>query len=243
MGINLPLVLYTHTDMEDVWPMFFGQFQIYISNSTKIYVAVNKQTPSLPDNCIPILYDDSIPYTDRWKQILPEIKEEVFMFLHEDMILFDKPKFNYIERYYNLVKDKKVESIKMIYVPSNLIGGSLGFTGDMVSDIDNTLITNEFSQFSIQPTIISKTSFNSILDSVGSLNIWDFEMAVKNNFESYMVKLGGEVKRGLFHCDSIIFPYIATAISKGKWNTSEYKKELSIFFKEYNINPNIRGEV
>ena len=36
MGINSPLVLYTHTDMEDVWSMFFGQFQKYNSNTTKI---------------------------------------------------------------------------------------------------------------------------------------------------------------------------------------------------------------
>jgi hypothetical protein len=58
-----------------------------------------------------------------------------------------------------------------------------------------------------------------------------------------MVKLGNEIKRGVYHCDSIVFPYIATAINKGKWNTSEYKKELDILFKEYNINPNMRGEV
>ena len=58
-----------------------------------------------------------------------------------------------------------------------------------------------------------------------------------------MVKLGNEVKRGVFHCDSIVFPYIATAISKGKWNTSEYKKELNFLFKEYNINPKERGEI
>lgn len=242
MGINLPLILYTHTDMEDVWPVFFGQLQKY-DNNTKVYVALNKKSSLIPKEHTQVLYDDSIPYTNRWEQILPQIKEEVFMFLHEDMILFDEPKFDYIERYFNLVKDKKADSIKMIYVPSQQIAGSFSLTGDIVSDIDDTLITNEFSQFSIQPTIISKTSFLSILSSVGSLNIWDFEKAVKNNFNSYMVKLGNEIKRGVYHCDSIVFPYIATAINKGKWNTSEYKKELDVLFKEYNINPNIRGEV
>lgn len=123
----------------------------------------------------------------------------------------------------------------MIYVPSS--------NEDIISDIDSTLITNEFSQFSIQPTIISKSSFNKILDSVGSLNIWDFEKSVKNDFNSYMVKLGNEVKRGLYHCDSIVFPYIATAINKGRWNISEYRKELTLIFSKYNVNPSIRGEV
>lgn len=234
MGVSFPLVLYTHTDMEDVWPMFFGEFSKYIRD-TKIYVAVNKKTKLLPDYCIPVLYNDSTPYTDRWKEILPQISEEVFLFLHEDMILFDFPKLDYLERYYELVKSKKADSIKMIYVPSS--------NEDIISDIDSTLITNEFSQFSIQPTIISKSSFNKILDSVGSLNIWDFEKSVKNDFNSYMVKLGNEVKRGLYHCDSIVFPYIATAINKGRWNTSEYRKELTLMFSKYDINPTIRGEV
>ena len=58
-----------------------------------------------------------------------------------------------------------------------------------------------------------------------------------------MVKLGNEVKRGLYHCDSIVFPYIATAINKGRWNTSEYRKELTLMFSKYDINPTIRGEV
>ena len=32
MGIGLPIVVYTHTDMKDIWPMFFGQFKKYLEN-------------------------------------------------------------------------------------------------------------------------------------------------------------------------------------------------------------------
>ena len=42
------LVIYTHTDMKDVWPMFFGQLKKYISD-TKIYVAVNEDDTQLSD--------------------------------------------------------------------------------------------------------------------------------------------------------------------------------------------------
>jgi hypothetical protein len=41
----------------------------------------------------------------------------------------------------------------------------------------------------------------------------------------------------------LVFPYIATAINKGKWNMSEYSKELDFLFKEYNVNPFERGIV
>ena len=89
MGIELPIVVYTHTDMKDVWPMFFGQFKKYIKGY-KVYVAVNETDTQIPSDYIQLVYDDSKLYTERWGQILPQIEEEIIMFLHEDMILLSK---------------------------------------------------------------------------------------------------------------------------------------------------------
>ena len=228
MGIDVPIVVYTHTDMKDVWSMFFGQLKKYLPNN-KIYVVVNEDDTQLSD-MIRIIYDDTKPYTERWKEALPQINEETIIFLHEDMILFDEVDMSYIQRYYNLVNSGRVESIKMIYTNST----------NPPSDIDNTLIP---SAFSIQPTLISKKSFVSLVESVPPLNIWKFEEAIESNDNHYMVRLGNEKQRGIYHCDSIVFPYIATAINKGKWNMSEYRKELDKLFGEYNINPFERGIV
>ena len=228
MGIDVPIVVYTHTDMKDVWSMFFGQLKKYLPNN-KIYVVVNEDDTQLSD-MIRIIYDDTKPYTERWKEALPQINEETIIFLHEDMILFDEVDMSYIQRYYNLVNSGRVESIKMIYTNST----------NPPSDIDNTLIQ---SAFSIQPTLISKKSFVSLVESVPPLNIWKFEEAIESNDNHYMVRLGNEKQRGKYHCDSIVFPYIATAINKGKWNMCEYGEELDKLFGEYNINPFERGIV
>jgi hypothetical protein len=56
-----------------------------------------------------------------------------------------------------------------------------------------------------------------------------------------MIDTETERLRGKYHYDSEVFPYIATAINKGKWNFSEYQEELSLLFKEYNIDKNLRG--
>ena len=32
------IVLYTHTDYKDVWPIFFGQAKLYLSEYKKIYI-------------------------------------------------------------------------------------------------------------------------------------------------------------------------------------------------------------
>ena len=228
MGIDVPIVVYTHTDMKDVWSMFFGQLKKYLPNN-KIYVVVNEDDTQLSD-MIRIIYDDTKPYTERWKEALPQINEETIIFLHEDMILFDEVDMSYIQRYYDLVNNGRVESIKMIYTNST----------NPPSDIDSTLVN---STFSIQPTLINRNNFVYLLESVPSLNIWDFEKEIESNDNHYMVRLGNEKQRGIYHCDSIIFPYIATAINKGKWNMSEYSKELDKLFGEYNINPFERGIV
>ena len=228
MGINVPIVVYTHTDMIDIWEMFFGQLKKYLPNN-KIYVAINEEHDYL-SNYTQIIYDDTNLYTERWKEVLPQLKEDTFLFLHEDMVLFDEVDFGYIQRYYNLVNSGKVDSIKLIYTNST----------NPASDIDNTLIP---SAFSIQPTLINQKYFVSLLNSVPSLNIWNFEEEVQSIGNHCMVKLGGEKQRGEYHCDSKVFPYIATAINKGKWNMSEYKEELDKLFGKYNINPFDRGIV
>jgi hypothetical protein len=229
MGITIPLIVYTHTDMKDVWPMFFGQLKKYIGD-TKVYVAVNEDDTQLSDY-IRIIYDDSNQYTQRWKEILEKVEEETFIFLHEDMILFDKVDFQLLEKYIRYVGDGLVESIKLI------------LAGDRFDEwsVDKTLVTNQYAKFSIQPTITQKKIFQQLVENLPPMNIWEFEESIVSSGRDFMVKVGNEKKRGIYHYDSPVFPYIATAINKGKWNMTEYYKELDLLFKEYNINPFNRG--
>ena len=229
MGISVPIIVYTHTDMKDIWPMFFGQLKKYIGD-TKIYVAVNEDDTQLSDY-IRIIYDDSNQYTQRWKEILEKIEEETFIFLHEDMILFDKVDFQLLEKYISYVRDGLVESIKLI----------LAGDGFNEWDVDKTLVTNQYAKFSIQPTITTKGVFEQLVNNLPPMNIWNFEEAIVSVGRDFMVRLGDEKKRGLYHYDSLVFPYIATAINKGKWNLNEYVDELNPMFEEYNINPFERG--
>ena len=230
MGINVPLIIYTHSDYKDVWKLLFGQLKKYLPNQ-KVYVLSNSENSEIPNEYTTIVYDDSKIYTERLKHCLSQIDEEVVLFQHEDMILFDEPKVELFDKYINYVKEDKVDSVKLIYVMEN----------DVVSDIDSTLISNQYSKFSIQPTLIKLKNFVSLLESTQPLNIWDFELAVPAEGKHYMVRLGDERKRGMYHCDSIIYPYIATAIIKGKWNYGEYMNELDTMFNEYGIVPFERG--
>ena len=223
------ILVYTHTDVSDLWPMFFGEFQKYMSDS-KVYVAVNKSDDRL-SAYNQINYDDAKPYTERLKEIIPQIKEEVIIFLHEDMILIGDPMIDYLQKYTEYILTDRVKSIKLISVNGNFNH----------FDSDITLINNKDTKFSIQPTIIKTKTFLDLLSKVEPLNIWEFEEKVPIEEGHYMVRLGNEKRRGIYHNDSYVFPYIATAINKGKWNYNEYEKELNTLFNTYNINPFDRG--
>lgn len=221
------IILYTHSDCSDVWPLFFGQVEKYMSDYN-ITTFVNKVHVDIPDYVTTIIYNDKDPYTKRLRDCLNQIDDEVLLFIHEDMILLDEIKHDLIEQYSEYVLRKDVNSVKLIYVGDSHIEAS----------IDSTLVKNNYSKFSIQPTILTKEYFLTILDIKSELNIWDFERAIVNSGGDYMVKLGSEKKRGKYHYDSIVFPYIATAIVKGKWNHKEYKDEITSLFTEYQLSTN-----
>jgi hypothetical protein len=229
MGISVPIVVYTHTDMKDIWSMFFGQLKKYVGD-TKIYVAVNEDDTQISDY-IRIIYDDKKQYTERWKDILEQIEEETFIFIHEDMILFDKLNFQMLEKCIGYINNEMLDSVKLILAGDNFEQWP----------IDTTLVSNQYSKFSIQPTITRKDIFKEKVNGVSPLNIWQFEEAITTTGRDFMVKIGGEKKRGLYHYDSLVFPYVATAINKGKWNLNEYMDVLNPMFEEYNINPFERG--
>jgi hypothetical protein len=229
--MELNILLYTHTDYKDAWAPFFGQINKFLPDS-KLYVLVNDYDYNIPAKCNIILYDDKKKYSDRIKDGLGKLSCDYFLFIHEDMFLYDKPNNKIIERYIGYIKDKSASSIKLIYVDD---------VNNATPHIDSTLILNRYSKFSIQPTLILKDTLYEKLNELPPLNIYELEEAIQNNNKDFMCKIGGEIKIGSSHYNSLVFPYIATAIVKGKWNYLEYKNELDIILNEYNIDKNKRG--
>ena len=233
------IVLYTHDDYKDIWPITFGQMDIFLKEYKKI-IFVNRDNSDIPQNYIKIYYDDRLTYKDRVLSCLHTLGNDVILFLHEDMILYDEPNHAILKEYSLLIRDNKADFIKLIKA------GTPPFTP---SDLhENLLYCEDKLLFSIQPTISTTSKLKNIFSLTGGSNIWEFEQNVsdicirENYINSFMSCDSLSVKRGISHWDSVIFPYIATAIVKGKWNYSEYKNELDLLFSKYSVNKHIRGE-
>ena len=112
-------------------------------------------------------------------------------------------------------------------------------TEDLV-DIPESSMWN----FLLQPTIIKTNKMIQLFKASKKTNIWDFELDVQRvcrdiglkscYADTSTNKIGG-------HYESEVYPYIATAVVKGKWNYSEYPEVLTKMSNTYNINMKKRG--
>lgn len=232
MKSMLTLLAYSHTDFADVWPAFFGRIKRYMPNYKLIFLT-NRDHKNIPVGVKKIFYDDNYSYTDRLNYCVSLIDEEVVLFMHEDMILYSAPLYKDIEKYCEYIKSNVFDSIKLLHVGDDAVS----------STEDENLFYGYFSRFSIQPTIIKTATFAGILEKHKNLSIWEFEYSIDSGGRHVMCRKLGSRKRGIFHYDSDVLPYMATGIVKGKWNTTEYPKELKEISIEYCIDLNVRGTI
>ena len=231
-------VFYSHHDYSDVWPLLFKQSERFLKGKKK-YLITNSTGCFDTKDWTVILYNDNNRYQDRVWESLQKVKEEIVIFHHEDMFLLDRPKDYIIKKLVQKVSTGTVDLIKL---------SKACYENGKHHQIEQKLYLNPRNlSFAIQPTIIKKQTLINIYKATKGDSIWSFEINSNNyvnfmNLKSCYYHEGVEKKRGLFHWDSILYPYIATAIVKGKWDYECYSNELSALLEENNIDPNIRGK-
>lgn len=228
----MKILVYTHSDYSWVWKYWHQQTDKFLQNFDKI--CMSNSNSSFRDDYLVVKYNDELTYKNRVLSCLNDIDDnEIVLFCHEDMFLYKKPNFEIIDEYMNLIKNDSCELIKLIRAFENL----------EKSNLHKKLFKNPDKQlFSIQPTIIKIKTLKHIYKTVPGDNIWEFEANTSKKYLKDLISLCSfdpdlDKKRGKFHYDSSVYPYICTAVIKGKWNFKEYKKELfEIFYnKKFNI--------
>lgn len=236
-------IVYSHSDYSDIWPLFFGQNEKYLPQIEKKIIFTDKNSAAIPKNYQQIIYDEKKPYASRLIECFEKLKKDYqyCLFSHEDMFLYDQPKIDKIARYVAAVVEGKFDFVKLIKA------------GDCVyqsSEIDENLFAIDTQNskwiFAIQPTIWSIDAFLKILKKHKKDNIWILEEKAQKTCRKLKIKgavaFGEGAKRGMYHWDNDIYPYVATAIVKGKWNMGEYDEVLKPLLKQYNVDVSKRGE-
>lgn len=235
---NVAFILYSHTDYSDVWEAFFGQTEEFLPGSFPRYMFVDmKPGFDTPDDFGVVYYDDEDSYSDRVAGCLDDVQEEFCIFQHEDMMLYGKPDMKKIRKYIEVLKkDEDLDFVKL------LKGGDVD--DEPYGRHKDLFLVKEWL-LAIQPAIWRTESLRSIFKHFKDKGIWDLEREAQEECRKMGIKgvycYNGEPQRGRYHWDSSVYPYIATAINKGRWNVAEYGKELEEMFHEYGIDRSRRG--
>jgi len=243
---EIPWITHTHTDYYDVCKIYNGEMpkftfgeefwenHYYLINTNHLE---NQYKYELSGNFF--YYDEQLSYPTRLLNILSNLKSEIIFLDHEDMFLYGKANLEIISIAVKMLIDKKLDSVRFV---KNLNANYLNLPNE-----DSIQLIDPKSEwlFSIQPSIWRKDKLISILKKNLNLNIWQLEERSQKTVKNFGIKIGvlsGKyVQRGKSHSNSEYYPYVATAIFKGKWTLSEYKEELNLVLNNYGINPNIRG--
>jgi hypothetical protein len=227
-------VAYTNSNCADVWQMFCQQTRKHCG--LPLYV--------ITDQIIPFqsvdkyhFYGNDVPYYLVWTGALRGFNEDYFIYLQEDFILYkdvDQKKLDYCLQF---LKDHPEYSfIRLIK------SGSLG--SNKIADNLYEIESSNQDIFSMQATIWRTEDYSKLLNEVKA------EKWLENDkYGEATIKLGikglyyyeDEPKRGINHYDSNVYPYIATALVRGKWNLGEYQAELLPLLNEYKIEITKRG--
>lgn len=237
---NMALVIDTNHRYSDVWAPCFGRLEKFFPKSIKKYIFVDIPSEEIPSDIQSIYYDDNETYRNQFLSCLQQIEEDYILYSSEDYILYDHVQEYKLQYVVNILEENSANFMKLIKGPEYV---SRYRNYPDIFEI-NPADGNFFAQ---QASVWNTKDFKKVFEASPSTNgRMQQEPGGSNICRQIGINKGlqyysGENKRGLLHYNSSIFPYIATAVVKGKWNISEYNDELQEIFQEYNIDAGIRG--
>lgn len=231
---------FSHTDCVDVWKIYFPQMKKHFSVGIPHFLGLNEYHKDIPNYVEPIFYQEDTPYSSRLLYLLNSLDSYEYIFLdHEDMFLYSDPDYEKLKEYYQILCSGFFDYIRLIK-NQNVLSFPVNTCPTLYSiDLKSKWI------FSVQPSFWRRVVLIDILKKNLKSNIWELEVKSQRVVKKMALKAAYSHRagtlRGLHHFDNEVYPYIATAIGKGKWNLSEYGKELENLLKKYGVDPRQRG--
>lgn len=235
MRKDLALIVDTNSNYSDVWAPCFGRLDMYAPQIKK-YVFTDTEN-DIPENYTPITYDNDVSYRNQLLSCLKQVKEKYIIYTSEDYILYNIVQLRKIEEICSFLDETDYSFCKFIKGPEYTYK-----LKDNLYEIDK----GDPNLFAQQASVWTTRDFEKVFETSPSENT---RMQHEPGGSKICRQLGitglqhysGTKKRGIHHYDSNIYPCIATAVVKGKWNMTEYPQELKQVMEEFNIDPSDRG--
>lgn len=235
---DLAVFCWSHTSYQDLLPVFAGRLVKHWPALSKAYVALEAPCNA---NCAPLqqlINNETLPYWQRLINCLIEVKEEFILYCQEDFILYNNVDNNELNKVFQWGKANSYSCIKLLRSGPD----SLSFP------LSHRLYQSSAELAAVhQAAIWNKNRLIQLMEACRPASVRDFE---RHQLASKAMSSLGMQSCFYFHeqspsrgghYDSLIFPYTATAVSAGKWNTMEYGPEIQAIAQEYSISLEQRG--
>lgn len=223
---GIPQLTYSHSSYLDGYKLTRSQQERHLGTFGVEYLALDSShsAAGLPRNVKVLPYQDTLSYTDRLRSVVEQVDEEYLFFVHEDMPLVSTPVIESFFEAKRILESKPTNAVVRLI----RVGRGLPLNLHKPSRLPFFIRVGPLSpwQFSIQPSLWKKSALLELLNECPGLNVWEFEVRGQRAFRKMRLRgfqpLSSGPRRGRHHFASSVYPYIATAIVKGKWNTTEY---------------------
>lgn len=233
---NLAIITYTHSSMRDIWPMYFGEMDRYLTFIKNHYILCDQNNDIFRNKKVFTYSDEKEFFYEQYNKVLECIEEDFVLMMMEDQIIYDPITEKNVMKYLDFLnRNKEFSFLKT-------------FKTDIHEDInienDIYLIPNSTSYvFSMQPVIWKKKDLYNLLNDFKMKSFKDeilISKYMKSNNINGVYIYNGEKKIGRQHFESSVFP-IMEVIGKGKW-IMYYPEKMIRLFRQYGINPLNRGQ-
>ena len=240
MLIDVAIITNTHSINSDLWECHFGQLQKYIPKLSYAFSNVK-----IPDEKVStFIYNDEDKFRTQYMSGLRTIKEKYCLYLNEDYLLYEEPNISKLEEYISILE--KVPDLSFIRLAKGIDNFHIPLTSTLnYLDCRNPYFFSQTASLWNTSHLLAIHERGPDLHIAGEDMSQQFEVAATDVCRSLGIQgsyhYAGEQKRGEHHYDSNVFPYVASALVKGKWNIKEYEGELSYLQQMYDLDFSQRG--
>lgn len=245
---------WTHSSYDDVWPMYYGQYE-EMAPFFKHCVLINDKSEGLPDYCEQIKNDENDPFYKRLIESLNQVEQDIILFSLEDFILYDRVNEANMSEMVEYLDKSTYDFVRLIRSgideaktgPSKLIEKNLNLY-EVPFDCQYL--------YCLQASLWKKESLIKHFNYYKPESFYESELkgsdaARELNLKGLFIWNNDELCRGDFvadHSNSSTFPFMSSALhgasygKPSKWQTSLYRDKLKPLFEKYNVDPGVRGE-
>jgi hypothetical protein len=226
--MNLSLFTYTHSNYKDLHAPYFSRIEKYFPELEKSYVACDIEIL----NQHTLLYNDEAPFYLQILNTVRHIPSDYILYSQEDFILYDMVRTDRLNDIISVLEFD--DSIPFVRLMESGVGNHTIAYNYFLSRIDES----SPYYYSSQATVWRKEVLMKMFEMATPQSIRD---EPSNSHVLRQIAPNGLFcsERGISHgghFDSVVYPYIATAVVLGKWNYSEYPMEMELLFREFDIN-------